>query len=647
MFNFYPNLITKNTLQKMKKILLLSTLFFAQFKLSAQDKFKSPNSIKGAKIDQVNTHQFKVSIQQNPVLIDRDEAGMPIFIKGKIQNPFVTKHARGSIESVAFGYLESLKKDLKIEKPQDEFKISVSETDQNSKQHTRLNQYFKGIPVYGGEIIVHSANNEADMANGRFFPTPKLNDINPSISSEKAIELVKADLKNLALFKEFSNLEKSLFKNYAPKSELIIYHEKEEIGNEKLTWQIEIRPNLVERWQYFIDAKTGKILTKFNHTCAIDGPATANALDLNNISRSIKTYQSANAYILVDASREMFKGGAINPEDPQGVLWTIDANNTTPEDMNVKQVSSTNNSWSNKTAVSAHYNAGLAYEYYKNKHSRNSLNGKGGSIISIINITETNEQTGKPQQMDNAFWNGEFMGYGNGNQVFKPLAGGLDVAGHEMTHGVIENTANLNYQGQSGAINESMADVFGVLIDRQDGDFEVGEDVMKTGAFLRSLSDPNKGDQPATMSQYYSGSEDNGGVHINSGIPNRAFYLFVKGLSGTEEQQKSKAEKVYYQALTKYLTRSSKFIDLRAAIVQSCKDLVAVVGADAETSANTAFSTVGIGGSSTTTQAPTQKPVEDLPVNAGSEFILSYDPCAKAIYSSKEIIQTDADYRVW
>lgn len=632
----------------MKKFLFLPILYLCCQNLFAQDKFRNPElklANKGAKI---NLNKISIKMPENaPLEINKDENGQTFFIKGKIKSSVTSKYARGSVESVAFSYLEAIKGNLKIEKPENEFRIVKTDTDELHQQHIRMNQFYNGLQVYGAEVIVHSKGGEAEMLNGRFFPTPTLKDLSPSINKNRAIEIINNDLKNISIIKDMSPLEQSIMKYSAPKSELIIFHENDDISKEKLTWQVEIRPNLVERWKYFVDAKTGKILLKINATCALDGPATANAVDLNGISRSLKTYQSQGEYILVDATKVMYKGGAINLDDePQGVLWTIDAKNTTPEDLNVNQVSSTSNTWTNKTAVSAHYNAGLAYDYYLNKHGRNSLNGNGGSIISIINITETNEQTGKEQQMDNAFWNGQYMGYGNGNTFFKPLAGGLDVAGHEMTHGVIENTANLNYQGQSGAINESMADVFGVLIDRTDGDFNVGEDVVKSGSFLRSLSDPNKGDQPASMSQIYTGSEDNGGVHINSGIPNRAFYLFVKGLSGSEEQQKTKAEKVYYRALTKYLTRSSKFVDLRAAIVQSCKDLAGEVGADAETAANVAFSTVGIGGSGTTTTPPTQKPVEDLPVNAGNEFILSYDPCQKAIYSSKEVIQSEADYRV-
>src|SRR5436190_23391353 len=104
--------------------------------------------------------------------------------------------------------------------------------------------------------------------------------------------------------------------------------------------------------------------------------------------------------------------------------------------------------------------------------------------------------------MDNAYWNGKFMAYGNGNVYFKPLAGGLDVAAHEMTHGVISNSANLEYLGESGAINESMADIFGCMVDSSN--WKIGESVVKAPYFpsgaLRDLSDPHN---TGTSSDYF------------------------------------------------------------------------------------------------------------------------------------------------
>lgn len=151
------------------------------------------------------------------------------------------------------------------------------------------------------------------------------------------------------------------------------------------------------------------------------------------------------------------------------------------------------------------------------------------------------------------------MFYGNGAQSFMPLARGLDVAGHEMSHGVIESTANLDYEGESGAINESFADVFGVLIDRDD--WKVGEDVVRLGEFpsgaLRNIGDPHNGAQtndfgrwqPRHVNEQYKGTADNGGVHINSGIPNYAFYLFVQEMAKHLMKQQQK------ELLKKYTTK--------------------------------------------------------------------------------------------
>jgi hypothetical protein len=152
-----------------------------------------------------------------------------------------------------------------------------------------------------------------------------------------------------------------------------------------------------------------------------------------------------------------------------GAVWTISANNTAATTFS--HVSSSNNTFSDKSAVSAHCNGGLAFNYFKATHNRNSINGSGGTIISVVNVADS--ETGG--SMENAYWNGQAMFYGNGGSAFTPLAGALDVAGHELTHGVVSNSANLEYEGQSGAINESMADVFGAMIDRDD--WKMGEDL--------------------------------------------------------------------------------------------------------------------------------------------------------------------------
>ncbi|MDI9881311.1 M4 family metallopeptidase [Flectobacillus longus] len=577
--------------------------------------------------------------------ISRDENGMPSFIVGKPKNlssNTTTKAGRSSEASAAYSYLSAVQKYLHFKNVEEEFDVNQIENDNLNQTHIHVQQMYKGIPVYGAQIMLHTKDDAVEVMNGKLFPTPSLASTEPSMGTEQIASVAIQDVQQQTKFRTLSFAEKALLKYEKPQSKLFVYHKNESVNDQHLTYEVVVRPNFLERWIYMIDANSGEILDKYSYTCTLDGPQKANAVDLNGKSRSINTYLVGSNYYMIDASKSMYKGGTINVENPQGVLWTLNAAGSSVNDVTVRQVSSTNNTWTNTESVSAHYNASLAYDYYEKTFGRKSLNGKGGSIISLINLTD---EDGKA--MDNAFWNGEFMGYGRGATMFKPLAGGLDVAGHEMTHGVVENTANLVYRGQSGAINESMADIFGAMIDRDD--WFMGEDVVKGSKPLRDLSNPNQGGsslrddgfQPASMNQYYTGSEDNYGVHINSGIVNYAYYRFATSINSKE-----KAEAVYYRTLTKYLTSSSKFLDLRRAVIQSATDLYGTNSAEAN-AAKSAFDAVGITDSNppnttpnTGTTTPVPAPSNDVPTKKGSSFILSYDPKDKSLYVLDTVVNT-------
>jgi Zn-dependent metalloprotease len=186
---------------------------------------------------------------------------------------------------------------------------------------------------------------------------------------------------------------------------------------------------------------------------------------------------------------------------------------------------------------------GTVRDFYQKEYNRNSIDGNGMKFISTVNYGENYE---------NAFWNGSQMTYGHpgADSPFKTFML-LDVAGHEITHGVTEKEANETYYGQSGALNESMSDVFGELIKQyskhqnaDQADWLVGDGIWKDGIKGRALRDMlnpgtayddpklGKDPQPADMAHYMKTWGDNGGVHYNSGIPNRAFALFAKAVGG-------------------------------------------------------------------------------------------------------------------
>ncbi|GAB2585553.1 M4 family metallopeptidase [Spirosoma areae] len=566
------------------------------------------------------------------VRVVRDsETGLPVFIERKQRQRDATTASKttgarlsaAAAVSVTYQFLGQVHNVLKLDKPEVNFTVSRTETDDLGQTHVRLAQMHRGVPVLGSELVAHLTNGEVSLLNGRYQPVPDGLATTPKLTLTDASERALSDVRKTSTVRSFGD---NILKMKSSEGELCVFPTPD--GEAKLAYALTVRPNMLERWEYIIDAQTGDVLDKYNHTCSFVGPVKSSGRDLNGTTRSFQTYQHTNnTYYLIDTSRPMFKASSKMPDDPLGALWTVDARNTFGDKQKIYQITSTNSTDWSPTAISAHHNAGIAYDYYRNTFNRNALNGNGETMVSVINMPDDDGKT-----MDNAYWNGKIMAYGNG-KLLKPLAGALDVAGHEMTHGVIQNTANLQYKSQSGAINESMADVFGAMIDRDD--WTLGEDiatpnVLPSGA-LRNLSNPNQGGakndpngyQPATMAQYETTTEDNGGVHINSGIPNFAFYKFATVVG------KDKAEKVYYRALTTYLVRTSQFLDLRLAVVKAAGDLFGATGAEV-TAAKNAFDAVGI--TETTQSTPGKQP--DVPVASGQDLMLLADATTSKLFST-------------
>lgn len=562
---------------------------------------------------------MKQSIQQQTKKVFYNpETGLPSFIISERDKTTARVTAKKDIREACDEYLQELKPHLQIKRPDVGFSLRQSKTDEHNNTYVRFAQQYKNIPVYGAEIVLHlNASGEGESFNGNYYAIETDIDVVPALSKQSALEKVNTHLSRKTSLRPLTTDERKLVQHEQPEVTLCIYQDKGLVKTFVLAYHVVSCPSVQHRWEYFVDASTGNILRQFETTCSVDGPATTTASDLNGGTQTVKTYLKGSTFFMLDISRQMFKAaGSVLPDSPIGGILTIDVNNTFGKNTSFNHVTSASNTWSTKT-VSAHYNAGVAYEYFRTKHNRNSIDGNGGTIFSAVNVPD---ETGQP--MDNAYWNGKFISYGNGNTAFKPLAGSLDVAGHEMTHGVVENTANLEYQGESGAINESMADIFGSMMDP--ADWLIGEDIVKSSTYpsgaLRSMSDPhnggtslaNNGFQPSHTNEAYKGTEDNGGVHINSGIPNNAFYRYATAIT------RDKAAAVFYKALDDYLTKSSKFIDLRLAVIKAAGDLYGA-SSNEVTQAGIAFDAVGIGSG----QAGNY--TEVLTGNPGTEFLLIYN----------------------
>lgn len=242
----------------------------------------------------------------------------------------------------------------------------------------------------------------------------------------------------------------------------------------------------------------------------------------------------------------------------------------------------------NASADRAYDGSGFTYDFYKTIFKRNSLDGRGMRLDSTVNFG---------RGYDNAYWNGGQMVYGDGDgATFGDFTTSLDVIGHELTHGVVQYSCDLVYQGQPGALNESLADVFGTMVKQwakkqsvDQADWLIGDEVFapdKVGVALRSLKAPGtayddlvmgKDPQPAHMKDYQDMSFDDGGVHINSGIPNHAFYLACMKMGGNSWD---KAGPVWYDVMVKKASQHTDFQEFANLTTQSAGELYGVDGVE-------------------------------------------------------------------
>ena len=596
----------------------------------------SSNSVQ-SKLNNKKISPYSKSNLKNENIIYDKETGMPLFIR-VTSSLAKSNTAVSQSDFVANGkaFLVKEKEVLRINDPSSELVMKKEFEDNLGITHLRFTQEYKGLEVWAKELILHmNLNGTVSSMSGRFIPSPSvIKDVNAKVSSNEAI--------NISLNKsgigtdKMSQQIKELLKYNGPSVQKIIWCDENMFPH--LAWFVEVRKGLSQDWYYFIDANTGTVLNHYNNVC-FDGGATGSGTDLNGDNRSFGTYLSGSTYYMMDITQPMFDAANSKlPDYPKGAIVTLDLrNNDLTTDNPLYYVTSSSNSWTDPATISAHFNAITTYNYYHTVFNRNSIDDKGMTILSVVHATKNS------QSMENAYWAGTLMCYGDGGTYFKPLAGGLDVAAHEMTHGVTQHTANLEYQDQSGALNESMSDVFGAMVD--DKNWTMGEDVIKdfntfpSGA-LRDLANPHNGGtegssawQPANMSEFVTTNNDNGGVHINSGIPNHAFYLAATALG------RSVAANIWYRALTVYLTRSSKFIDARIATVNAATDLYGASSTQV-TEVKNAWDGVGV-----TDGSGTQPPPPSTITGDNWILMKNTDPNdPNSIYMAKTQIQSSSDF---
>lgn len=457
----------------------------------------------------------------------------------------------------------------------DSLQIVGKSVDIRGKSHFRIQQFYKGIPVYGSYITAHldsgrslyAATNGTDAGLGSLAL-----DSAALLSPEDAIAALRAAIGQEAQEAQDSSQSGSsesapvIGAAAKPTTELLFY--PVEGGSYTLAYRVELSASqpALGRWYGFVDARSGEVLKKLSRSAA----AAADDIALTGYGylKDLKALQGVyrfQHYYMVDTTKPMYGS-------EQGIEWgtieTYDASNPY-EPVNALSQRFED---ANPEAIDAHYFAGQVYDFYLNRFGRNSLDGNGMSILSVVNAGP----------IDNAFWDGSVIWYGDGNQSMACLSCASDIVAHELTHAVTEHTAGLEYSGQSGALNESFSDILAAVFD--DDNWLIGEDAGIVGGhgFLRSLQQPEDSlaPQPSNMSGYMNlpedDSHDNGGVHANSGIPNHAAYLIAEGIDsipGLEGQGRRLLGDIAYGALTSYLTPTAQFTDARDAFVLAAGDL--------------------------------------------------------------------------
>lgn len=467
----------------------------------------------------------------------------PLFIAGQIpmEQPDPEQAARAFFDRYAALYAMTA--------PQRELQLARLEEDPFGMHHVRFNQIVNGVPVFGGQLIVHLRNGFITAVNGTYFPNLQV-DTSPRLTQEEALSIVRADVGDSEA--EFR----------ADRSGLVVYVEN---GQPYLTWKVNVFSwRNLGNWLYFVDAHSGQIVHKLNQL---------------NTAKIVKVYTANNLWLTDAQLPGTFVCGYGSASDP---------NCTVTGDLDAR---------------GAFTNTSKTYDYYYQTFGRDSYNGAGAALISTVHYGTSYK---------NAFWNGVQMVYGDGDR----FARAFDVVAHELTHGVIQETADLIYEHQPGALNESFADVMAVFAGcsaftgQADCDWLMGEDLYM-GA-IRNVADPGYYGDPDHWSEYLwlPLEVDNGGVHINSGIPNKAAYLLtaggtyygvtVTGLGYTRTEQ------IYYRALAHYLTIYSDFSAARATLYASCRDLIGSYGITQShcDQVLNAWAAVGIGSPAVTLPGP-------------------------------------------
>jgi Zn-dependent metalloprotease len=447
----------------------------------------------------------------------------------------------------------------------------------------RFDQYFRGVKVFEGEAIARVSNGDVDITNN--LRANLSIDTIAGIGSGQALASALRAIGTRGDTANSSNLE--------------ILPQGARSGRDVLVWHVHVEAdNDIDEpgaWEYFIDARSGATVWSFNslHTTT----ATGHTMYSGDVTLDVTL--SGTTYSLLNPTQGAAPGNPTNNMKNRrfgkGQVFT----SSTPSFGN----NDINNTDTNTAGADAHYGLANTWAFYGTTFGRNGIDGAGRKTYQRVHYSRNYE---------NANWSDSCfcMTYGDGASFFYPLVS-LDIAGHEMSHGVTATEANLTYSGESGGLNESTSDIFGTMVEffanntHDVPDYWIGERAIRAnypgGVYtetqaLRYMDDPHKdGTSPACWSSTVGGLD----VHYSSGPNNHMFYLLSHG--GTSKCNgnvvagvgNAKASQIWYRALTDFLTASSDYHAARTAALNAAAAIYGA-GSPEQNAVAAAFSAINV-----------------------------------------------------
>ena len=469
-----------------------------------------------------------------------------------------------------------------------EFRELRTQTDTQlpRRLHIRYAQQLNGVEVWGSEVVVQEDRGVITSINGAYVEGGNP-DVTPSLTADAAVTAARATLVAIDVRLEATSRPRLFLLPVAGEDGLVLcYH-----------FHLRTETDLLA---FLVDADTGEIRLTYSdlQRQRAVGSGTGVWGDTKKVSTSPTGqggYRTADPLRPPDIFTYSMRG------DPERFLrYLINEQPVTAADL----AWSPNNIWSDRAAVDAHTYSGLVYDYFYTRFGRRGLDGSNFPIRNFVHPIDNSHPLAQVPSIreifvNNAFWDSgrRVMVYGDGDQNLRNnFSGALDVVAHELTHGITDFSSNLIYCNESGALSESFSDIMGVSVEfyyqargpeKMQSDWYIGEDVFFGEDYaIRSFARPTDFGDPDHYANRYQADcrpeTDNGGVHINSSIPNHAFYLFVMGgkraptgedIDGIGFENLEQAEKIFYRAFTFFLTPNSNFSDARQATQQAAREL--------------------------------------------------------------------------